>query len=179
MCENSQFIEDSNSNPERKSPINRAILTQSIDLKSFPVVTHLRHNLRKYSYATFHILVRGSHTWIFKWDSSLQEIGFVGGAFDNGVAIQVEVSNEATNLNTDNQFEQPTDPSISSCGFFIDETQISLGNDTGTYAYPTQAVADELVERYFKSYASSLPIVGNEIFLGQCRSFYSNDTARE
>lgn len=49
-------------------------------------------------------------------------------------------------------------------------------NDLDVFAYPPQAVADELVDRYFQVAHASFPVVGKAIFLSQCRSFYSNST---
>jgi hypothetical protein len=114
----------------------------------------------------------------YNGDSSLQAIGFVGEHSATTWLYRLKCWIAPTNLSRNNQFDQPTNPSPSSCAFFLDETAILLRNDPGTFAYPIQAVADELVDRYFQVAHPSFPILGKEIFLSQCRSFYSNSARK-
>jgi hypothetical protein len=110
----------------------------------------------------------------YNGDSSLKAIGFVGEHSATTWLYRLKRWIAPTNMMPDNQFDQPTGPSLSSCTFFLDETAITLRNDPDTFAYPTQAVADELIDRYLQVAHPSFPIIGKEMFLGQCRSFYSN-----
>jgi hypothetical protein len=113
----------------------------------------------------------------YNGDSSLHAIGFVGEHSETAWLYRLKGWIRQTNLSPNNQFDQPTESSLSSCVFFLDETAIPLGKvDTDTFAYPTQAVADQLVDRYFQVAHPSFPVLGKEIFLSQCRSFYSNST---
>ena len=112
----------------------------------------------------------------YNGDISLQAIGFVGGHSATAWLYRLRHRIGPTTLNTDNQFDQPTALPLSSCGFFLDQTPILLGNNPDIFAYPTQAVADELVDRYFQVAHPSFPVIGKEVFLSQCRSFYSNST---
>jgi hypothetical protein len=110
----------------------------------------------------------------YNGDGSLQALGFVGEHSATKWLYRLKQWVGPTILNTNNQFDQPTGPSLSSCCFFLDDTAPLLANGPDLFAYPAQAVADELVDRYFQMVHPSFPIIGKEIFLGQCRSFYSS-----
>ncbi|CAI7598939.1 uncharacterized protein N7487_011364 [Penicillium crustosum] len=112
----------------------------------------------------------------FNGDISLQAIGFVGEHSATAWLYRLKCLIGQTSSNLDGQFEESSHPSISSCAFFMDDTAIPPINDLDVFAYPSQVVADELVDRYFQVAHASFPIVGKEIFLSQCRSFYSNST---
>jgi hypothetical protein len=110
----------------------------------------------------------------YNGDSSLQAIGFVGEHSATAWLYRIKCWISPTDLSSNNRFDHSTNPSLSSCAFILDEIALPLGSDPDTFAYPTQTVADELVDRYFQVAHPSLPVLGKEIFLGQCRSFYSN-----
>ena len=112
----------------------------------------------------------------FNRDISLQAIGFIGEHSATAWLYRLRCLIGKTSSNSDGQFEEPARPSIASCTFFMDDAGILPTNDTDVFAYPPQAVADELVDRYFQVAHASFPVVGKEIFLSQCRSFYSNST---
>ncbi|KAJ5375011.1 hypothetical protein N7517_007017 [Penicillium concentricum] len=111
----------------------------------------------------------------FNGDASLQAIGFVGehSAIAWLYRLRCLIGQSS---NSDGLSEETTRPSVSSCGFFMDDAGIPPINDLDVFAYPPQAVADELVDRYFQVAHASFPVLGKEIFLSQCRSFYSNST---
>ncbi|CAI7645608.1 unnamed protein product [Penicillium glandicola] len=111
----------------------------------------------------------------FNGDISLQAIGFVGEHSATAWLYRLRCLIRQSS-NPDGQLEKSARPSISSCGFFMDDTGIPPIKDLDVFAYPPQAVADELVDRYFQVAHASFPVVGKEIFLSQCRSFYSNST---
>jgi hypothetical protein len=112
----------------------------------------------------------------FNRDISLQAIGFIGEHSATAWLYRLRCLIGKTSSNSDGQFEEPARPSIASCTFFMDDVGILPTNDTDVFAYPPQAVADELVDRYFQVAHASFPVIGKEIFLSQCRSFYSNST---
>lgn len=112
----------------------------------------------------------------FNGDISLQAIGFVGEHSATAWLYRLKCLIGQTSPNLDGQFEESSRPSISSCAFFMDNTAIPPIDDIDVFAYPSQAAADELVDRYFQVAHASFPVVGKEIFLSQCRSFYSNST---
>ncbi|KAJ5169446.1 uncharacterized protein N7500_002229 [Penicillium coprophilum] len=111
----------------------------------------------------------------FNGDISLQMMGFIGEHSATAWLYRLKCL-IGQNSNPDGQLEESARPSISSCGFFIDDAGIPPINDLDVFAYPPQAVADDLVDRYFQVAHASFPVVGKEIFLSQCRSFYSNST---
>ncbi|KAI2676318.1 transcriptional regulator family: Fungal Specific TF [Penicillium roqueforti] len=113
----------------------------------------------------------------FNRDISLQAIGFTGEHSASAWLYRLRCLIGPTSSNPDGQFEESTPLSISSCAFFIDDTRISPIKKLDALAYPSKAVADELVDRYFQVAHASFPVVGKEIFLSQCRSFYSKSTA--
>jgi hypothetical protein len=82
----------------------------------------------------------------------------------------------STTLNVDNPSDQSSHPPFSSCDFFSGDNPVYLGDDLDVAAYPPQAIADALVERYFQVLHASFPFIGKGIFLSQCRSFYSTAT---
>ncbi|KOS42460.1 hypothetical protein ACN38_g6656 [Penicillium nordicum] len=112
----------------------------------------------------------------FNGDISLQGIGFVGEHSATAWLYRLKCLVCRTSPNLDGQFDESSLPSISSCALFMDDTAIPPINDLDVFAFPSQAAADELVDRYFQVAHASFPIVGKEIFLSQCRSFYSNST---
>ncbi|KGO78389.1 Transcription factor, fungi [Penicillium italicum] len=112
----------------------------------------------------------------FNGDISLQATGFVGEHSATAWLYRLRCLIGQTSSNPDGQFEESARPSISSCAFFMDDTGIPPIKDLDVFAYPSQVVADELVDRYFQVAHASFPVVGKEIFLSQCRSFYSNST---
>ncbi|EKV04765.1 C6 transcription factor, putative [Penicillium digitatum PHI26] len=113
----------------------------------------------------------------FNGDITMQAIGFVGEHSATAWLYRLKcLIVGQTSSDLDVQFEESARPSISSCAFYMDDTGIPPINDLDIFAYPSQAVADELVDRYFQVAHASFPIVGKEIFLSQCRSFYSNST---
>ncbi|KAJ5504332.1 hypothetical protein N7463_007206 [Penicillium fimorum] len=112
----------------------------------------------------------------FNGDVSLQAIGFVGEHSATAWLYRLKCLIGQPISNSDGQFEESARPSVSSCGFFMDDAGIPPINDLDVFAYPPQAIADELVDRYFQVAHASFPVVGKEIFLSQCRSFYSNST---
>ncbi|KAJ5779361.1 hypothetical protein N7457_007081 [Penicillium paradoxum] len=112
----------------------------------------------------------------FNGDSSLQVIGFVGEHSATVWLYRLKLLINQTAPSTDGQSEQSAHPSLSSCGLFMDELVIPSTNDPDVFACPPQPIADELVDRYFQVAHASFPIIGKEIFLSQCRSFYSNMT---
>ncbi|OQD64975.1 hypothetical protein PENPOL_c006G09724 [Penicillium polonicum] len=114
----------------------------------------------------------------FNGDISLQAIGFVGEHSATAWLYRLKCLIGQTSSNLDGQVEESSRPSISSCAFFMDDTAIPPINDLDVFAYPSQAAADELVDRYFQVAHASFPVVGKEIFLSQCRSFYSNSTTQ-
>ncbi|OQE43362.1 hypothetical protein PENCOP_c003G00074 [Penicillium coprophilum] len=111
----------------------------------------------------------------FNGDISLQMMGFVGEHSATAWLYRLRCL-IGQSSNPDGQLEESARPSISSCGFFMDDAGIPPINDLDVFAYPPQAVADDLVDRYFQVAHASFPVVGKEIFLSQCRSFYSNST---
>lgn len=112
----------------------------------------------------------------FNGDSSLQAIGFVGEHSATAWLYRLKLLIGEISSNTDGQFEDS--PSISSCGFFVENIGIPSENDSDVCACPPQPVADELVDKYFQIAHASFPILGKENFLSQCRSFYSNSTTQ-
>jgi hypothetical protein len=94
------------------------------------------------------------------------------------LAVQAEVLDCVDKFESKQSIRPTNRPSPSSCAFFLDEIAIPLRNDPGIFAYPIQAVADELVDRYFQVAHPSFPILGKEIFLSQYRYFYSNSTRK-
>ncbi|KAJ5972301.1 uncharacterized protein N7479_002219 [Penicillium vulpinum] len=112
----------------------------------------------------------------FNGNLLLQAIGFIGEHSATAWLYRLRCLIGQTSSNLEGQFKESARPSISSCGFFMDDTGIPLINDLDVFAYPPQAIADELVDRYFQVAHASFPVVGKEIFLSQCRSFYSNST---
>ncbi|CAI7599005.1 unnamed protein product [Penicillium viridicatum] len=114
----------------------------------------------------------------FNGDISMQAVGFVGEHSATAWLYRLKCLIGQTSSNLDGQVEESSRPSISSCAFFMDDTAIPPINDLDVFAYPSQATADELVDRYFQVAHASFPVVGKEIFLIQCRSFYSNSTTQ-
>ncbi|KAJ5823212.1 hypothetical protein N7447_005552 [Penicillium robsamsonii] len=112
----------------------------------------------------------------FNGDMSLQAIGFVGEHSATAWLYRLRCLISQPISNPDGQFEESARPSVSSCGFFMDDAGVPPIDDLDVFAYPPQLVADELVDRYFQVAHASFPVVGKEIFLSQCRSFYSNST---
>jgi hypothetical protein len=112
----------------------------------------------------------------FNGDMSLQARGLVGEHSPTAWLYRLRRQVDQTSSGTAGQFEQPGQPALSSCSFFLDEISLPSTNDLDFLAYPPQVVADELVDRYFQVAHASFPILGKEIFLNQCRSFYSNST---
>ncbi|KAJ5441047.1 hypothetical protein N7491_003453 [Penicillium cf. griseofulvum] len=112
----------------------------------------------------------------FNGDIALQTIGFIGEHSATAWLYRLRCLLDQTSSNSDGKSEESARPSIASCGFFMDDTGILPTDDLDIFAYPSQAVADELVDRYFQVAHASFPVVGKEIFLNQCRSFYSNST---
>lgn len=68
--------------------------------------------------------------------------------------------------------------SISSVNYFQDDSDFSVLEDTDLLWRPPQAIADQLVDRYFQSVHPAFPVIGKSVFLGQYRSFYSNPNVR-
>ncbi|KAJ5272251.1 hypothetical protein N7524_005520 [Penicillium chrysogenum] len=112
----------------------------------------------------------------FNGDISLQAIGFVGEHSATAWLYRLKCLVGQRSSRPHGQLEEPTRPSISSCALFMDDAGIQPMNDLDVFAYPPQAVADELVDRYFQVAHASFPVVGKAIFLSQCRSFYSQST---
>ncbi|KAJ5138757.1 uncharacterized protein N7515_003605 [Penicillium bovifimosum] len=110
----------------------------------------------------------------FNGDTSLQARGFVGEHSPMAWLYRLRRQIDQASSDTAGQSERPGQPSLSSCGFFVDEIGLPSTNDSDYLAYPSQVVADELVDRYFQVAHASFPILGKEIFLNQCRLFYSN-----
>jgi hypothetical protein len=69
-------------------------------------------------------------------------------------------------------------PSISSVNYFQDTTIISSLDDVDILVRPPQQIADRLLEDYFQAVHPEFPIIGKEAFMGQYRSFYSNNNVR-
>ncbi|KAJ5352800.1 hypothetical protein N7452_001774 [Penicillium brevicompactum] len=109
-------------------------------------------------------------------DISLQATGFFGEHSARAWLYRLKRLIASKGSTPSDPTEEYTHLSLASCGFFVDESSISLGNGLDVLAYPTQTVADELVDRYFKVAHASFPLIGKEVFLSQCRSFYSKST---
>lgn len=101
-------------------------------------------------------------------------MGFVGEHSARAWLYRLRRHIASANPNVDNQSDQSPPPSLTSCDFFLDEAPIPLSTELEFSAYPSQNIADELVDRYFQVAHASFPFIGKEIFLSQCRSFYSN-----
>ncbi|CAG8069491.1 unnamed protein product [Penicillium salamii] len=109
----------------------------------------------------------------FNGDISLQATGFLGEHSARAWLYRLKRLIASKSPKAEDEPDGPAHLSLASCGFFLDDSSISLGNGLDVLAYPTQAVADQLVDRYFKVAHATFPLVGKEIFLSQCRSFYS------
>ncbi|KAJ5505878.1 hypothetical protein N7453_004835 [Penicillium expansum] len=94
----------------------------------------------------------------FNGDMSLQALGFVGEHSATAWLYRLKCLIAQTSSNPDGQFEESRRPSISFCAIFMDNTGIPPIKDLDVFAYPSQAVADELVDRYFQVAHASFPV---------------------
>ncbi|CAG8230112.1 unnamed protein product [Penicillium olsonii] len=113
----------------------------------------------------------------FNGDASLQATGFLGE--HSARAWLYRLKRFVASSTDDSQPNQQSHLSLASCGFFLDDSTMSLGNGPDLLAYPSQVVADQLVDRYFKVAHSAFPFIGKEIFLSQCRSFFSQSATMQ
>jgi hypothetical protein len=64
--------------------------------------------------------------------------------------------------------------SSSSVSFFLDDSEIRLLPNVDLLARPSQEVADQLVDRYFRTLHTCFPLIRKELFMAQYRSFYTD-----
>lgn len=110
----------------------------------------------------------------FNNDGKIQAKGFVGGHseitwlyrlkryLDMGKAVRID--------SPDYSYYQ----SSSSVSFFLDDSEIRLLPNVDLLARPSQEVADQLVDRYFRTLHTWFPLIRKELFVAQYRSFYSD-----
>jgi len=108
----------------------------------------------------------------FNRDDKVQAMGFVGEHSE--MAWLYRLKRDFDHDSSSPIKETPERPYISSVNYFQDDSEISVPDNVDLALWPSQHVADRLVDSYFRTVHSEFPIIGKAIFLNQYRSFYSN-----
>ncbi|KAJ5652616.1 hypothetical protein N7507_010042 [Penicillium longicatenatum] len=105
-------------------------------------------------------------------DSKLQSMGFIGEPSEMACLYRLK-------RQLDQGLSSPTcDQSISHMNYYLDDTNVAVGEEADLSKWPSQAAADLLVHHYFKIIHPTFPAIGKLAFIGQYRKFYSNPNVR-
>lgn len=116
-------------------------------------------------------------------DEKLQALGFVGEHSEIAWLFRLKRQLDKDNLATATPDPLPSKDawdrrSVASVNFFQDDSHILVADDVDLSQKPPQAVADQLVDRYFQIVHPTFPIIGKATFWAQYRSFYSTPFLR-
>lgn len=116
-------------------------------------------------------------------DEKVQALGFVGEhseiAWLFRLKRQLDKDNPAAATPDSLSSKEAWDRhSVTSVNFFLDESHLLVTDDADLLQKPPQAVADQLVDRYFQIVHPTFPIIGKATFWGQYSSFYSTPFLR-
>ncbi|THC99511.1 hypothetical protein EYZ11_000971 [Aspergillus tanneri] len=112
----------------------------------------------------------------FNRDEKVQAIGFVGEHSE--IAWLYRLRRMLDRSNPTFPKEQPNRYSVASVNFFLDNAKIPVIDNANTEKWPSQTMADQLVDNYFQVVHHSFPIIGKVIFLRQYKSFYNTPYVR-
>lgn len=112
----------------------------------------------------------------FNRDEKVQALGFVGEHSEITWLYRLKRELDQESLTPSGEILDR--PSISSLNYFPGDLEILGLEEVDLLGRPPQAIADQLVEAYFKTVHTAFPIIGKSVFLGQYRSFCSNPSLR-
>lgn len=112
----------------------------------------------------------------FNRDEKIQAMGFVG---EHSEIAWIHRLKKSLHLSDHGPLGSILDPNyVTTVNYFIDDAEVAISDDVDLSQRPNAAVADRLIESYFKVVHPCFPIVSQDIFLGQYKSFYSGPSAR-
>ncbi|KAJ5288277.1 hypothetical protein N7508_011052 [Penicillium antarcticum] len=112
----------------------------------------------------------------FNRDKKVQATGYVGEFSE--IAWLYRLKRDLDQHSSTEIKQAPGSPAISSADYFQDNQELSILDYVDLSCWPSQHIADVLVDAYFHAVHPTFPIIGKTIFLDQYRTFYSKTNSR-